>query len=649
MNFIYTQYLFFLPLIIAPLVIYLIFRKKPKQMVFSSLYILKELALKVNKKTKLKDILLLIIRTLIVLSIIMFFAAPYLGERSNFDPELDTSIYIYLDTSTSMALSDDNFSVFDRSVSSLRKLLNDVPERSEIIIDTSDPAKKFIGSKKDARLFLNDIAVNGIEEDISSIISVVDSFFISDDIEMNKEFLIFSDGKMQDRDDPVKYSSSYSKFFIQNTVNVEDKNDISIDSVKINQKNQIACYISSSRIGQGHRAGLELYENGTKIYTENLTFDEVDKKTVIIDHANISVSDTQMFFKVGNDINLMNNTFYFIIPGTKKIKTLIVGNKDDLIVKSLFVLMNSSSNSLFKPSNIDFNNINSVSISDYDVILFSDFTKLSSYTVSQLSNLLRSGKSIIFTYGKDLNINDYNSNAIPNLGLPNIKGVNKFTDSYSSIEITSRSHPIFNKVFVNDIDPNSMEVYSYYDLDADGWNVIAKVKDSPYILEKMNSNGKIILISSGFDLESSNIIENGFIVPLIYNSLKYLNQSSISSRINYSCGDKLSFDKGIIVFDPRSTEISNSSYSKQNVFLDKQGIYTLKNDGNDPIRYIAVNNIRESNDLITKEYLNDFEFVDPDAFAKNNIFSVERNNYSFIFLYALILLIIAEMLIARKL
>ncbi|MDA3884782.1 MAG: BatA domain-containing protein [Candidatus Delongbacteria bacterium] len=649
MNFIYTQYLYFLPLILAPLVIYLIFRKKPNQIVFSSLYILKELALRVNKKTKLKDILLLIIRTLIVLSIIMFFAAPYLGERSEYDPELNTSLYIYLDTSPSMALSDENFSLLDRSVSSLRKFLNDVPEKSEIFINTSDPNRKFIGSEKDAQLFLNDITVSGMQRNLDLVISESDSFFTSKDFELNKEFLIFSDGKMHTTDKPIGSSQKYSKFFIEDAIDVKGKNDISIDSVKINVRNQIACYISSKEIGQGSRANLELYAKGTKIYSENLKFEDSNEITVIIDYTSISISDTPMFFKVEDDINITNNVFYFVIPGTKKIKTLIVGNKEDIVVKSLLVLMNTSSDSLFQPATIDFNNINSVQISDNDIILFTDLKKISSYTVSQLGNFLRSGKSIFIAYGKDLNINDYNSNAIPNLDLPEIKGVNKFTDSYSSINIISKQHPIFNKVFINDVDPNSMEIYSYFDLNTDGWNSIAEVNNSPYILEKNISNGKIILLSSGFDKELSNIIENGFVVPLIHNSIKYLSQTNISSNISYDYGKNISLDKGIKLFDPRSNEVSNSSAQSQNVFLDKQGFYTFKNETNIPIKYMAVNNIRENNEVVDKEFLKDFEFIDPDTFAKNNIFSVERNNYSFIFLYALVLLIIVEMLIARKL
>ena len=107
-------------------------------------------------------------------------------------------------------------------------------------------------------------------------------------------------------------------------------------------------------------------------------------------------------------------------------------------------------------------------------------------------------------------------------------------------------------------------------------------------------------------------------------------------------------DKGIKVFDPRSNEISNSSANKQRIFLDKQGFYTLKKCS-EASKYIAVNSVRENNELLNKESLNDFEFIDPDVFANNNIFSVERNNYSFIFLYALIILIILEMVIARKL
>ncbi|MCK4980796.1 MAG: hypothetical protein KAS62_10395, partial [Candidatus Delongbacteria bacterium] len=405
---------------------------------------------------------------------------------------------------------------------------------------------------------------------------------------------------------------------------------------------------SSQESDQGSRTKLELYKKGAKIYSENLKFDDSNKRIVIIDHTNNSISDTPMFFKIDNDVNLMNNKFHFVVPGTKKIKALIVGNKNDLSVKSLTILMSTSTDSLFEPTAIDFSNINSVKISDHDVILFTDLKKLSSYTASQLVNFLRSGKSILIVYGKDLNLNDYNSNALPNLDLPKIQGVNKLTDSYASINIISKAHPIFNKVFVKDLQPNSMEIYNYFDLKPDGWNIIAEVNNSPYILEKNVSNGKMILLSSGFDKEWSNIIENGFIVPLIHNSLKYLSQTNIGSNTSYYCGDKLTLDKGTKVFDPRSNEVSSSSTNKQSITLYKQGIYSLKKD-NALLKYIAVNSIRENNESLSKNILNDFEFIDPEVFANNNIFSVERNNYSFIFLYALIILVILEMVIARKL
>lgn len=650
MNFIYSQYLFFIPLIIAPLILYLIFRKKPKQMVFSSLFILKELAQRINQRTRLKDILLLIIRTLIVFSIVMFFASPYLGNYSDYDPNLDTSIYIYVDTSTSMALSDNNFSVFDQTLSSIKKFLNDIPDRSEIVIRTSDPSKKFIGGKKDAKLFLNEITLSGMQEDIENIVADADSFFMSDKNELNKEFLLFSDGELKtDNWEYTKDGYNYSKQLILNSIDTKDRTDISIDSVKFDQKNQIACYLSSKKIEKGSRTKLELYENGNKIYSDNIQFENTYKKTEIITYSNISISDKQMFFKVDDDINIMNNIFNFIIQGTKRIKTLIVGNKDDTVVKNLQLLINDTSDSLFESSQIDFNNINTVNMSVYDVILFTDLKRISSYTVSQLMNFFRSGRSVLIALGKDLNLNDYNSNLIPSLKFPRISGVKEFKDSYTGIKILTISHPVFDKVFVNDVDPKSLEINRYYELEPDGWDILAKVNNSPYILEKSISNGKIILLSSGFDSGSSNLIENGFLIPLIYNSIKYFDQSSINSELYYNCGDRITVDKGNILFDPRSVEVSIQSSQEQNIFLNYDGFYKLTNEIDSSVKYIAVNNIREDIDVVSRDMLSDFDIIDNDDFVKNNIFSVERNNYSFIFLYSLIVLLITEMLIARKL
>jgi hypothetical protein len=71
--------MYFLPAAVVPAVIYLIFRKKPRKVVFSSLFLMKDISRKMNRRTRIKDIILLILRTLAVLSVILLFAVPYSG------------------------------------------------------------------------------------------------------------------------------------------------------------------------------------------------------------------------------------------------------------------------------------------------------------------------------------------------------------------------------------------------------------------------------------------------------------------------------------------------------------------------------------------------------------------------------------------
>ena len=64
-----------------PLIIHLITRQKVKRVFFSSLYFLRELRTQKIRRIKIRQILLLILRTLIILLLILAFARPTLKSN----------------------------------------------------------------------------------------------------------------------------------------------------------------------------------------------------------------------------------------------------------------------------------------------------------------------------------------------------------------------------------------------------------------------------------------------------------------------------------------------------------------------------------------------------------------------------------------
>ena len=95
------------PLVTIPVLIYLFNRSKYKDKVFSSIRFLSFLNKKTIKKINLVNILLIIIRTLIVLTFILMMSRPIYNSSYNLRLNEDTVILIGVDNSLSMKINED--------------------------------------------------------------------------------------------------------------------------------------------------------------------------------------------------------------------------------------------------------------------------------------------------------------------------------------------------------------------------------------------------------------------------------------------------------------------------------------------------------------------------------------------------------------
>ena len=111
---------------IIPLLIHLFAKQKPKKIYFSSLLFIKKSLKERNKSIKIKNILLIIIRTLIILLSILAIARPALKIPilKNKQAHHDTAVAIILDNSLSMDYLTDTETEFQKAKSTIQKINN---------------------------------------------------------------------------------------------------------------------------------------------------------------------------------------------------------------------------------------------------------------------------------------------------------------------------------------------------------------------------------------------------------------------------------------------------------------------------------------------------------------------------------------------
>jgi len=135
MHFLNPLYLLGLVAASIPVIIHLLVLRKNKTIEFSSIRFLKELQKTEIRRLKLKQILLLILRTLIIVFLVLSFARPVV--KSNF-PLLKTysnvSAIVILDNSISMDVSDEFGNRFRQSKSIVNHLISNLKDGDELSV-----------------------------------------------------------------------------------------------------------------------------------------------------------------------------------------------------------------------------------------------------------------------------------------------------------------------------------------------------------------------------------------------------------------------------------------------------------------------------------------------------------------------------------
>jgi len=145
LTFLNAGFLFAALAALIPLVIHLISRRRVETVDWSSLRFLKELERKRIRRVRLRQILLLIVRSLIILAVALAVARPTLsgGLLGRGSGHAKTSVAIVLDDSGSMGRRGDGGDLFDAAVGVAREIVDLLEEGDQaFLVRASDPPEE---------------------------------------------------------------------------------------------------------------------------------------------------------------------------------------------------------------------------------------------------------------------------------------------------------------------------------------------------------------------------------------------------------------------------------------------------------------------------------------------------------------------------
>ncbi|MDX6181731.1 BatA and WFA domain-containing protein [Flavobacterium sp. Fl-77] len=601
MHFKQPEILYFLFLLIVPILVHLFQLRRFKTSYFTNVRFLKELSIQTRKSSKIKKRLLLATRLLLLACAIFAFAQPYFEAKNH--KEASNEMYIILDNSFSMQAKGKKGELLKRAV---QELLENTPENSQFSLLTNTE-NYWNTDIKSVRNDLQNLKYSATPFELSSILAKVKAHKSAH----KKDIVIITDAVGLVEKDIVLTDEEDKPYFI--IPEAEQTNNIAIDSVFIHQtlENFYEITVNLSAYGQEFKpVSTALYNQNKLIAKTIINFDTKKKKinfTIPKEafHGYVAIEDNGLSY---------DNKLYFSISKTKKTNVISIGNA----AKSNFL------SRIYTPSEFNYNNY---SLSELD---YNNLEKQNTIILNELEEvpqaLQTTLKAFVLKAGNVIVIPSEKSS---------ISNLNTFLSNFGKIQFKNREdknklitkinfdHPLFSGVFENKISNfqypktnSSFSISSAYPA------VLSYEDQSVFITMIQNPVSGVSVFSAPINSENSNFQQSPLIVPLFYKMAQNNQKTGVNAFVighNQPYFVDISLNKDAILevkgreasFIPIQQILNNKVKLTFNDFPEIAGNYSVF-DKNEWVENLSFNYSRSESDLsqVNKNAVSDFKTAD---------------------------------------
>lgn len=668
-----------------PVIIHFLNLKKLKKTKFSSIAFIKDLQKTKIKRIKIKQWLLLLIRTLIIIFLVFAFSKPAIRPLGGFSSGAKTTAVIIIDNSFSMSIIDSDGSYFNQAKQAALNLLNSLNQGDEAaVIFTGGKEEQNTGAITDFYKVKNIIEngkINPAHTPLAvSMIKAKNILALSDNA--NREVYILSDfqksSSVPPNDFKIDGGGIYNGFTRIYLLQMPERKVFNLSITGLGANNQIfepgrmvsfTADVSNYTKNRYDNAVVSLFVNGKRTAQQGVNLNGGETKQIRFETALNETGLLNISAELEDDDILYDNKRYISLYVPEKINAAAFTDNADDLKYIRFVT------ETFPPDRIavkEYNalSLNTAGLSKYDIIILCASENISGYDA--LKNYLLEGGNILFFPGGKTTRAGYNKFCS---GL-NIAGAEKLFQginaaSSPAFDKIDLQHPVLNALFEKEKGNNisSPAISSYFKINpAGGKSLIGLTGGSSFLTEYKLGRGRIMQFAvSPVDSWGDFPLKPVF-APLIQKSILYLS-AKVPDSGSILAGEPLIINKNALLNHitaelPGGDKIIINDTLKENssaVFGEtgQAGIYKFYGDGK-LIDFSSVNfdwkesvleriQMTEFEAQMKKRMINSsFKILDIKKDIKKEIensrLGIELWKY---FLIAALLLAAAEMYIAR--
>ncbi len=509
MHFKHPEILWFLFLLVIPILVHLFQLRRFKKELFTNVRFLKELSIQTRKSSKLKKYLLLATRLLLLAALIFAFAQPFFDAKDS--KNVTNEMYIVLDYSFSMQAKGQKGELMKRAV---EDLLEHTPETSNfsLIANSETFWNTDIKSiRKDLQNLKYSAAPFSLESAMARIKARPSVY--------NKDIIVITDavGLTQNQ---VKSIGDYNAYFI--IPEAQQKNNVSADSVYVSQvlDNFYEIGVRLSAYGDDfNEIPIALYNQGKLVAKTQVKFDN-KAKTV---NFTIPKDDFHGYVEITDNSLSYDNTLYFSISKPQKINVTAIGEPAKNNFLSRIYTPEEFNLSQSELSTLDYN-----SLEKQDAIVLNELREVPQALQTTLKSFVEKGGNLVVIPNAEQSA--ANINAL----LVNFGGV-RFNPLQRNKKLVTKiafNHPLYATVFEKKIDNFQYpEVKTSFTANGNVPAVLAYDDQSPFLLSMTGAVSTVYVFTAPISKDNSNFQNSPLVVPTFYNMAAANGKTGISEIV----------------------------------------------------------------------------------------------------------------------
>jgi len=495
MQFKHPEILYFLFLLVIPILVHLFQLRRFKKEYFTNVRFLKELSIQTRKSSKIKKWLLLTTRLLLLTCIIIAFAQPFFKAKDT--KNSNNEMYIVLDNSFSMQAKGQKGELLKRAV---QELLENTPENQNFSLITN--SETFWNTDiKSIRTELQNLKYSALPFQLESAMAKIKSKKSA----FNKDVVVITDAIGLESKQLKSIDSDFNTYFI--IPEAEQKNNASIDSVFIHQTLDDFYEIGFKLSAFGEKdkeLPVALY-NQNKLIAKTLTKFETKDKTIYFTipkkdfHGYVSITDNGLEY---------DNNLYFSISKSKKNNIISIGTAE----KSNF-LSRIYTNDEFNFNNFSIETLDYNALEKQNTIVLNELDEIPQALQTTLKSFVQKGGNLVL---------------IPS-AKTSTANVNPFLKIFGNIQFKSLenkekliikinfNHPLFSGVFENKINNFQYpKTKTSFIIEVSNPAVLYYEDQTAFLTSLSNPISSVYVFAAPINLENSNFQQSPLIVPTFY-------------------------------------------------------------------------------------------------------------------------------------